>query len=236
VTLRISAKDLGYLAMPEFCPRCFWIKTHCKLPYQIFPGIFSSIDSYSKKITWLHYRKEGKLPPWFCALGMAGEPIPIPSAREFQIVDEDTGVVLCGIPDDIFRDTDGIIIIDYKTARFTENADALIPIYRVQLNGYAYIAEQLGLGPVKKLWLVYYEPQTSITDESLVTNVDGFAMHFKAHCMELTLDTTMITPLLKKAKEIFEMEEISNSKEGCKDCVAIQKLNEVIIRTAIPPS
>jgi len=45
--LIISAKNLGELAMPDFCPRCFWLKTHAKqLPFQIFPGdLHSSIDA-----------------------------------------------------------------------------------------------------------------------------------------------------------------------------------------------
>jgi len=44
--LRISAKNLGELALSDFCPRCFWLKLHAKrLPFQIFPGIFSSIDA-----------------------------------------------------------------------------------------------------------------------------------------------------------------------------------------------
>jgi len=48
--LRISAKNLGELARPEFCPRCFWLRAHAKrLPFQIFPGIFSSIDAYTKR-------------------------------------------------------------------------------------------------------------------------------------------------------------------------------------------
>lgn len=48
--IKISAKNLGAVAMPDFCPRCFWIKlkTANKLPWQIFPGIFSSIDAYTK--------------------------------------------------------------------------------------------------------------------------------------------------------------------------------------------
>jgi hypothetical protein len=50
--IRISAKNLGELAMPSFCPRCFWLKLRLnnRLPFQIFPGIFSSIDSYTKTI------------------------------------------------------------------------------------------------------------------------------------------------------------------------------------------
>ena len=41
-THRISGKDLGQLALPSFCPRCFWIgrKAPMGLPYQMFPGIF----------------------------------------------------------------------------------------------------------------------------------------------------------------------------------------------------
>lgn len=51
MALRISAKNLGHLALPGAYPRCFWIQTHFKLPYQIFPGIFSSIDCYTKKVS-----------------------------------------------------------------------------------------------------------------------------------------------------------------------------------------
>ena len=48
--LQISGKDLGALPMKGFCPRCFWISRRARPPWQIFPGIFSSIDSYSKKV------------------------------------------------------------------------------------------------------------------------------------------------------------------------------------------
>ncbi len=49
--LRISAKTLGELALPGFCLRCFWLKLHARqLPFQIFPGIFSSIDAYTKRV------------------------------------------------------------------------------------------------------------------------------------------------------------------------------------------
>ena len=49
--LRISAKNLGGLAKPDFYPRCFWLKSRARqLPFQIFPGIFSSIDAYTKRV------------------------------------------------------------------------------------------------------------------------------------------------------------------------------------------
>ncbi|MHA1973162.1 MAG: hypothetical protein ACTSW1_09225, partial [Candidatus Hodarchaeales archaeon] len=84
--IRISAKNLGQLALPNYCPRCFYIKLKLnnKLPWQIFPGIFSSIDSYSKKITWTYFEKYKKLPPWFS--GEFVKPIPVPHWSKFSFV------------------------------------------------------------------------------------------------------------------------------------------------------
>lgn len=69
--MRISAKDLGWLAVDDFCPRCFWIERHAKsLPYQMgFPGIFSSIDAYTKNIVERYFQKNGKLPSWLKEIG-----------------------------------------------------------------------------------------------------------------------------------------------------------------------
>ena len=74
--IRISAKNLGYLQMPGCCKRCFYIKLKLnqKLPWQIFPGIFSSIDSYSKNITWSYFEKYGQVPKWFSPYGDFIEP------------------------------------------------------------------------------------------------------------------------------------------------------------------
>jgi len=50
--LHIPAKILDELALPDCCPRCFWLKLKAqnRLPFQIFPGIFSSIDAYTKRV------------------------------------------------------------------------------------------------------------------------------------------------------------------------------------------
>ena len=68
--LVIAAKTLGAVAMPDLCPRCFWIQMHVdKLPFQIFPGIFSSIDSYGKKLVHGWFDRHGGSPPWLAGLG-----------------------------------------------------------------------------------------------------------------------------------------------------------------------
>lgn len=143
MALRISAKNLGHLAMPDACPRCFWVQTHFKLPYQIFPGIFSSIDAYTKKVIHLHLAETGHLPTWMTGFGDIGRPIHVPHHSKFFVTDPKTGVTLTGVPDEMTESDAGIWILDYKTAKFTGNQDKLLPIYRAQLNGYALIAETL---------------------------------------------------------------------------------------------
>jgi len=71
----------------SFCPRCFWLRMLCgeKLPFQIFPGIFSSIDSYSKRLTMSYFRRHGRVPKWFDGFGEPGVPIAVPGWSKFQI-------------------------------------------------------------------------------------------------------------------------------------------------------
>ena len=220
--LRISAKNLGYLSMPDFCPRCFWLKMHMKfkMPLQIFPGIFSSIDSYSKKITNLSYEKSGKIPEWFSGLDLL-KPIKSPSWRQFNIIDEETNIQLTGIPDEMFERNDGsYFIADYKTARFTAHQDHLLGMYIVQLNGYARIAEQIGYNPVTGLSLIYYEPVTDITTDQInrLRDEAGFLMGFSAHVLNIELEPNLIPGLMRKARELYDLIDPPESKEGCKDC------------------
>src|SRR2546425_142404 len=127
--LQISAKTLGQLAMPDFCPRCFWLRLRCpQLPYQIFPGIFSSIDSFTKRTTNLHYQQYRRLPVWLKEVGLTARPLTVPHWRKFQFIDTRTGIRLTGVPDEICQRRDGpLAVLDYKTARHTTTQDELLP-------------------------------------------------------------------------------------------------------------
>ncbi len=143
--IRISAKPLGELAMPNFCPRCFWLKLKLnnKLPFQIFPGIFSSIDSYTKNIIHAFFDINGKFPVWLNGLGELVRYQKPPHYSKFNIVDNDSNVLLTGTPDGIFVKPDNsYLIVDYKTAKYTGRQDQLMPMYEVQLNAYGVIGEQ----------------------------------------------------------------------------------------------
>ncbi|MHC4767642.1 MAG: hypothetical protein ACYTEI_02895 [Planctomycetota bacterium] len=86
--LRISAKQLGAVALGNFCPRCFWLKLQLghRLPFQIFPGIFSSIDAYTKRMVHDYFDRHGVPPEWLAPLGpITGYRNP-PSAATYQTV------------------------------------------------------------------------------------------------------------------------------------------------------
>jgi PD-(D/E)XK nuclease superfamily len=175
--LSISPRTLAAVALDSACPRCAWLILHFdgKLPYALrMPGIFSSIDSFTKKEVRNHFDLHGRLPDWFPEVGEVAGLAPSRDLQwsRFFREDPETRIRLQGVPDDILRMADGSThIVDYKTARLTDAQDDLLPMYEVQLNGYAYIAEATGYGPVAHLSLIYLEPQTDPAPEDLFRSI-----------------------------------------------------------------
>jgi hypothetical protein len=228
--IRISGKNLGALAIASFRPRCFWLKLHCgdKLPYQIFPGIFSSIDSYTKKVIHETYKKYRKIPRWLKPFGNLICPVQTPTLATFYTVDPETNIKLTGVPDDIFYcGDDSFFIVDYKTAKFTDNQDKLLPMYETQLNAYAYIAHRTDVKPVSGIGLVYYEPMTELNTDAIdsVTNENGFDLAFDGKLLPLDLNPDgKIPPLLKKVREVYAYKSTPIGRLGCEDCQKLENL------------
>jgi hypothetical protein len=227
--IRISAKSLGRLALPHSCPRCFWIRLRVqdKLPYQIFPGIFSSIDSYGKRLVHAWFDRHGGPPPWLVELGEIKGYLAPPHFSRFQLVDPDTGVLLTGTPDGVLvRADDSCLIVDYKTAKFTAHQDALFPMYEAQLNAYAYLGERCGLSPVSGLALVYTEPVTeqAVVEEDATVTAGGFVMPFSAHILPVQLRPDLIPSLLRKAREISAWSHAPEALPRCEDCPLLDRL------------
>lgn len=230
--IRISAKALGEVALADFCPRCFWIKLRMRnhLPYQIFPGIFSSIDSYSKRVVHSWFDRHNRPPDWLDGLGALAGYVEPPSYRTFQIINEEYNVLLTGSPDGVFVRGDGShLIVDYKTSRYTKNQDKLYPMYETQLNAYAHIGEQCGLNPVSGLALIYTEPLTddASAGDDAIHNGQGFAMGFSVHIVDVLLDVKMLEPLMAKAREIYDLPDSPPGRSDCKDCQQLDSLLEL---------
>ena len=102
-----------------------------------------------------------------------------------------------------------------------------MPMYAVQLNAYALIAEHLHLGSVSKLALVYTEPMTGERTASKpeIHTDDGFMMPFSITIHPVSLNPEKIHTLLQKAREIYILSEVPVGKPGCKDC---RKLDRII--------
>ncbi len=229
-TLRISAKNLGQLALPGSCPRCFWLGLHYDLPFTgPFPGIFSSLDSFSKNVVHAHFDRFQRAPAWLSELGEFSSYLSPPSSRTFFVDDLVPGTRLTGAPDGILVRKDGSkVIIDYKTARHTETQDRLLPIYEVQLNGYALIADHLGMGPVRQVALVYTEPMTKGDPDFFehARTPEGFRMGFHAKVVPVALEPDTVLPLLRKAVEIFGSESPPQGAAGCEDCSNFELLRD----------
>lgn len=228
---KISAKNLGQIALDDFCPRCFWIKlkVNNKLPWQIFPGIFSTIDAFTKKIVhnWIDRNKEK--PQFLTDLGITGY-MKVPHWSKF-FVDTEHHITLSGTPDDLLVSPQGIHIPDYKTAKFTKTQDKLFPMYQAQVNGYAKIATSLGLN-VASLSLIYMAPAT---DEPQVAingrHEDLFKMTFLPHFVPIALDIASIDPLLERARKIYDG-HIPEGRELCPDCLALNEIELLFIMDA----
>ncbi len=225
----ISATELGYYASSRFCPHCAWVRLHVKnLPFQGFPGIFSSIDRYNKLIVRNHFHREMSLPPWLNRLGKAEMCVNPPHWSRFKVRNDDFGVTLRGEADGIFQMADGsYTIVDYKTSKYSPAQRGMLRSYEVQLNAYAYIGERLGFSPVGRLALVYMEPETgeeTTQDPSLIDD-KGFSMGFEATVVDVDLrPEKLIPPLLAKVKDVEQMERPPAPLAGCKDCKALDGL------------
>lgn len=227
--LRISAKNLGGLAMPNQCPRCAWLKVQLnhKVPYQIFPGIFSSIDSYTKKVVHGTFDRDGCFPAYINGLGKLVKYINPPHYSKYKRLDEASGMTIWGSPDAIFELDDGSFVIgDYKTARFTAHADELSPMYEVQLNAYEYIGETNGIAPVSHLALLYFEPETepdhALQPESAMAH--GFRMGFKCTIKPVVRTPGRIPELLSQVRPYFTDKTLPSPGVGCKDCEIVDAI------------
>ncbi len=242
--IRIGAKDLGSMAMPEFCPRCFWIKQKAKpMPFQIFPGIFSSIDAYTRKVIHAHFDQYGTPPAWLPILQGAFKYLKVPHWRQFARTDQATGITVSGVMDDLFENINGTLTIpDYKTAKFTATQDKLYPMYVGQLNTYAWIQRSLSKKSIGSLCLIYFEPVTTAPAPDVPENFlavkgqewplnkyisNGFDMAFTAHSLLVEQDLELIPNLLAKAKEILDAPEPPIALEGCKDCDNLERIRDM---------
>lgn len=230
--IRISAKNLGAFALPDFCARCAWLTLHMahRLPFQIFPGIFSTIDSATKRVVHSYFDVHGRPPGWLTELGDIATYREPPHYSKFSAVVGTHNILLRGTPDGMLVRPDGShVIVDYKTARFTATQDALFPMYETQLNVYALLGDRCGFRPVGDLALIYMEP---IVDDppSAERRCDemGFQLGFSSHIVRVRLQPDLIEPLLTRVRELHDARTPPAGRPSCNNCRLTSELIEVL--------
>ncbi len=225
--LHLSAKGLGD-ALPDACPRCLWASLRFDLPYERFPGVFGTIDRFTKSVVHRALGDTGRLPPWFPDVGPVASYERDLSVRRFRVWHEDLGVELVGSPDDVFRMADGSVhIVHSKTARLSPGQADYLPLCEVQLNAYAYLAERIGLSPVRALSLIYMEPNG---DRDAATDT-GPALPFQARRVPVGLrPDVLIPPLLATARRTFGLGTPPGPKADYEDCARLDALVRGLVR------
>jgi len=200
---------------------------HQKVPYQVFPGVFSSIDAYTKRVVAHAVQEHFLHQPWLMALPPIVANVPVPHHSHYQVEDAASGILLTGSPDVIFRCRDAShIIVDYKTAVYSAKQAALLPLYAAQLHAYKYIGERRGLAPIERLYLLYAQPLTDQLHAQDRTNhtQGGFKLGFQFHTHEILVQPGLIAGLLATARGLFDRATAPAGRPGCDDCTRLDAL------------
>jgi len=159
MNFKLSPSDLTYLY--EGCKFCFWLKVRRGIgqPSMPMPGIFSAIAGRQKGF-YADKRTEA-----FCPALPPGKVILGEKWVESKALAGSNGhsCYIKGKFDAVLEFDDGSYgVIDFKTA---SPSDKKAEMYGRQLHAYAYALENPGvdalhLAPVKKLGLIFFEPDT----------------------------------------------------------------------------
>ncbi len=199
----------------------------------MFPGIFSSIDRYTKNLVHAFFDEYEEAPA--CLEGFE-DAVDYLEVGRLQYFDEASGILVTGEPDDVFTLTDAYLgLVDYKTARFPkalENQDdsessKLLPRYTVQLNVYDYLLEKNDFAKCKKAALVYFNPLTKLSSSEFLDrwNDGGVSLGFEAKVVSVELNhKKVLPPLLALVRKIYELKKAPQGRAGCKNCERIRKM------------
>ena len=227
----LAAKILAEFNLPDRCDRCLWLKIRIgsNMPYSIFAGIISTLDSYSKDVVRLWFEETRQAPPWLSGLS-AKRWIPAPSWRSFQA---DFGELrIRGEADVIFQREDGSIAIsDYKVSAYNTEGSRYHGLYEAQLNIYRDIYLALNPGDlVAGLNLIYFSPSTDDLKEygAIAATTDhGFRLGFKTNIVPVAVREGLTASLAIEAAKLKAQPIPPASATKCRDCEKVEGFLQV---------
>ena len=232
---RISAKNLGLLKLPAFCPRCFWLEMKLwrkNAPFRFRPpGLFNKLDAFQKAAIIDYWVDNSRAPAW---LGPFKSAEVVLEGTKLAVDIPEFGLTLSGIPDLLLGMPDGEdAVIDQKTAYFKDGNDPLRPMYEVQLNAYAYLANRVhpAFQKVTRAGFAYFEGQTEVHGANPIDSISesGQLVEFSAKIAEIEIDPeNIIPPLLEEVSELLSQDEIPPDSAECNNCAMLAQYLEIV--------
>jgi hypothetical protein len=234
--IRLGARDPGDLAMSDFCELDFWLKRQLngKMPFDSFPGIFSSLDLWMKKVVDDYFAANEAAPEW---LGPISDCVACESPAWLELIDEHRGIRLRGQPDHYYYRANGdLLLVDYKLSRYTKGQDHLLPLYNVQLNMYRYMRAKRNLPVPKALYLIYLEPPDhKVEDTKPARTKKGPCFWLTSKIVEVEIKPEKyITGLLDEAARIARLKKPPKGRDGCENCRRLSALASCLDRAIDP--
>ena len=179
-------KNMGYKLSPSRmnlfieCKRCFWLRVNEKVdrPSGPFPSLPSGVDKEVKN-HFDRFRGTDEVPPEVKDEGLElfeGQDF-LEKARSWRTEpkwrDPETGAVLRGGVDDLLKDGDDIVVLDYKTRGYAPKQDKGAPsYYRRQVNLYNLILRENGYQTADYGLILYFYPKTINDSGEFIFNTE----------------------------------------------------------------
>jgi hypothetical protein len=192
------------------------------------PYVMQLLDQLQKQIARVFLAEEGELPEFFGAFRSATKIINITSMSAYH---RETGLHLYGMPDLVFENKDGSrMILDNKTAFPKTEDEALFYKYQAQVNFYGFLCEHAAEAyKVSRVGIMYYVFKP-LTDEEVLdtTGPSSIMPRFDGRLTLVDYDPDRIVlPLLRKVRELLDMDRPPDSADGCKDCKLIEEFSKL---------
>ena len=216
--LKISRANLQLF---KECPRCFWLYKHKDIRRpQGYPYTLSIAVDQLLKAEFDQYREKGEMHP--SLVGYKGlekaklfsDQLQLQKWRNnfegLKYHDEGLDATLFGAVDDVLEFSDGsLAVIDYKSSGAKEIS--VYDDYRMQMDIYTYILEQLGLKTAKKGYFVFYQVQKN----------DGFRgrLPFRGEIREVDTDSSYVHDLFAQAVALARSDTPPKSHTDCEYCI-----------------
>jgi len=233
--MHVSVTNLAAFQSPKFCPRCTWflIQMANQFPFRMnLPAVMHHLDAFENRLVRACLAN-GEPPEWLGPFADAEEPFDV---GRISHVDAETGVELVGIPDAVAPLGDGSYAdLEYKTSPYKGDDDPWLPVRATQVNGYGYLLpRQEAAYPITLGGIVYFQLETDLDDDALLDSLtdSGFRVPMRATAVEVEMEPEeIIPPLLKQARELFDLEAPPKGRSGCEDCELFASLMD-LYRTA----